>query len=209
MPAEARSVLIYGGTFDPPHRAHVELPPAACDALGIDWLVYVPAARNPLKSDGPRATDADRLDMLRVALAGAGRTSISTIELDRAGPSYTIETLKAFQEKLGSRTTMRLLIGADQAASFHRWREPREIIRLAPPAVMLRTPMESEAALMDALRPHWSAAELGAWRSAIVPLPIIDVAATDLRAGVAENQSNPQIPPGVEQIIRMRGLYRA
>lgn len=181
VPPEVRSLVVCGGAFDPPHRAHFELPPIARDALGAGWLLYVPAARTPLKAGEPGASGEQRLAMMRLALAGAARASVSDIEVRRAGVSYTVDTLRAFRAALPHVQTMRLLIGADQAAQFHRWREPREIISLAEPAVMLRPPAEGADALLDAMGPHWSGPELERWRARVVTLPRLDVSSTTVR----------------------------
>lgn len=215
VPAGVRSVLVFGGTFDPPHVAHVKLPIAARDHLGLDWLLYVPAARSPHKPHGPIASDLDRLAMLEAALRGRDRVSISTYELEHAhdGPSYTVETLRALHVLLPSAVGLRLLIGADQAAEFHRWREPGEIIVLAEPAVLRREPMETVDSLMEAMRPHWTNADLEAWRSRVVPVSLIDASATDARRALSVPDPpapvGPLIPADVLRIISDRGLYRA
>lgn len=223
----ALRVLVFGGTFDPPHRAHVELPEAARAALNFGAVLYVPAARSPHKSSGPRASDADRVDMLRAALADRGDVaSISTFEIDAAraatstaaraaAPSYTIDTLRALA-RAHPKATLRLLIGADQAAAFHRWREPKEIIALAEPVVMLRAPAEHADALLASMAPHWPAAELERWRARIVAVPLVHADATSLRAALARRAHTPGahdsiirdvLHPDVLRLIDERGLY--
>jgi nicotinate (nicotinamide) nucleotide adenylyltransferase len=156
-----RRVLVFGGTFDPPHLAHAQLPMLAAAQLGCDEILYVPAAINPLKS-GTKLKPAPpehRLAMLLLAVADVPGAKISTIELDRKGKSYTIDTLRALHKQQGNSVgsspsprlrarppapspapIFHLLIGADQALDFHRWKNWQEIIELATPAVMLRPP---------------------------------------------------------------------
>lgn len=218
IPAGVRSVLIVGGTFDPPHTAHVALPREAARLLGVDWTLYVPAARSPHKAEGPAASDADRLEMLRLALAGEARVSIATLELERGdAASYTVDTLRALRREAPGVERWRLCIGADQAAAFHRWREPREVIALAEPAVLLREPYESADALLAALAPQWPAAELAAWRGRILPIAPLRAAATEARALLAkagrtageEAALAAALPAGVLAYVRGRGLYSA
>ncbi len=216
VPAGARTVLVYGGVFDPPHKAHFALPLRARDALGDDFLLYVPAARSPHKRAEPSAGGPDRVAMLRAGLGDADHVGISTLELDRAadhgGPSYTIDTLRDFASRAGAGVSFRLLIGADQAREFHRWREPREIIRLAEPAVTLRGDAD-RAGLLDAMRPHWSEAEMREWESRLVETPIIEASSTDARRLVREEGAEAPalrrlVPDEVIAVIRERGLYR-
>ncbi len=210
----ARLALLFGGTFDPPHRAHIELPAEVRDLLEADTLVYIPAARSPHKADGPVASAEDRITMLRAALDGRPRVAISTIELQRSAtePSYTADTLRALREELPATTALRLLIGADQAAAFHLWRHPELIAALAEPVVMLRTPLESADALLARMQPHWPAADLDRWRARIVPIPVLDAEATDIRRRLADNPDDPAlaglIPAPVLAYIRARRLYR-
>lgn len=216
VPAGARTVLVFGGVFDPPHKAHFALPLRARDALGADFLLYVPAARSPHKRTEPGAGGGDRVAMLRAGLRDAERVGVSAIELDRAeekgGPSYTIDTLRDFASRAGAGVSFRLLIGADQARAFHRWREPREIIRLAEPAVALRGDADRDG-LLDAIRPHWSEAEMREWESRLIETPIIEASSTDARRIVREEGAEAPalrrlVPDEVIAVIRERGLYR-
>ena len=203
-------VLIFGGTFDPPHRAHVELPQAAARELGCERIIYIPAAINPLKAspDQPSPTPAHhRLAMLRLALDGVPNAEISTIELDRAGPSYTIDTLRGLHATASSAF---LLIGADQALDFHRWKDWREILNLATPAMMLRPPW-TRSTFQAALRERYDAEEASQWQTrALSTLPIVDVSATEIRKRMAAGSTlNGLVDPRVEAYIRKNRLYGA
>ena len=203
-------VLIFGGTFDPPHRAHVELPQAAARELGCERIIYIPAAINPLKAspDQPSPTPAHhRLAMLRLALDGVPNAEISTIELDRAGPSYTIDTLRGLHATASSAF---LLIGADQALDFHRWKDWREILNLATPAMMLRPPW-TRSTFQAALRERYDAEEASQWQTRVLStLPIVDVSATEIRKRMAAGSTlNGLVDPRVEAYIRKNRLYGA
>lgn len=217
VPSGARTVLLFGGSFDPPHIAHITLPSLARDAINADWLLYVPAARSPHKPDGPIASAPERIAMLAAALQDIPRASISTIELDAAdrdplAPSYTINTIRALRSSIPPETKLRLLIGADQLLSFHRWREPREIIERAEPVVMLRrsdpppapsAPQPDIDSLLAHIEPHWSPDELRAWRSRFVEVPLIDVSATEVRSLLAAPRTTPDAPlsPRLAQLL--------
>jgi nicotinate-nucleotide adenylyltransferase len=207
-------VIVFGGTFDPPHRAHIELPRAVRNVAGADALLYIPAAQSPLKRAAPGASADERLEMLRLALADDPRSLVTTIELDRGGAaSFTIDTLRSLAAQFGPHVTMRLLIGADQAAEFHRWREPREIINLAEPLVMLRVPAESWDALRGRMAVHWTDAETGQWGRRVVSVPTLDVSATRIREmlsmGAPDADFEGLLPRPVLAYIRHRGLYGA
>jgi nicotinate-nucleotide adenylyltransferase len=209
--SRSQCVLIFGGTFDPPHRAHVELPQIAARELGCDRIIYVPAAVNPLKAgtDSPPPAPAEhRLAMLRLALDGMPNVEISTLELDRPPPSYTIDTLRALIAPASdARPAAFLLIGADQALDFHRWKDWQEILRLATPAVMLRPPW-TPATYRVALLARYDDAEARRWESVMLrALPTMDISATDLRQRLSRNETHEMIAPAVERYIRRHGLY--
>jgi nicotinate (nicotinamide) nucleotide adenylyltransferase len=228
VPPSTPLIVIIGGTFDPPHRAHIELPLQARDALeraagvpGRAWIVYIPAARSPHKHAGPAASDADRVTMLRLALADAPRAAVWTDEIDRTAaapdaPSYTADTLARARRWLDAHNdtncTLRLLIGADQAVAFHRWRDPGAIIALAEPAVMLRPPITSRTQLADALRATsaWPAHDLTAWDARVIETPLIEAAATAVRSGLAGASSDATalLPDAVRDYITERRLYQ-
>lgn len=211
VPGDARVVLVFGGAFDPPHYGHIEPALAARDAVGAGWILYVPAARSPLKNTGPTASGEDRVEMLRLALAGRDRWSVTDVELARGGVSYTLDTLRALRDALPGDVRLRLLIGADQAASFHAWREPGAVMEIAEPVVMLREPDETAEGLLERIEPYWSAAELERWRARIAPTPMRRISSTAVRQALAAGDDAAAallIPGDVLSYIRARGLYR-
>ncbi len=208
-------VLLFGGTFDPPHNGHARLPAAARDVLFGDagWLVYVPAARNPLKPHGPAAPDADRVEMLRLATAGLGRCAVWTDEIDRAaaqkpGPSYWVDTLARAASLIPDDTPMRFLIGADQALAFHRWRAHDTIRSLAEPAVLLREPAPDRESFRRALRR--AGQDPDQWMDRIVEVGVLPSASTAVRRALAAGTppADLDLPPAVARHIEARGLYR-
>lgn len=209
----AGGVLLFGGVFDPPHRAHVEIPQIVRDVLFGDrgWLVYVPAAKSPHKPDGPAASDADRVEMLRLATAGTVRVGIWTDEIDRGkdGASYWVDTLARAKSVLGE-LPLRFLIGADQAAAFDRWHDSRRILEMAEPAVVLREPIGTVEALASALRETgaWSEEEIGRWCGWVVDAPLMVDASTAVRDAIASGDvAGEFLPRGVGEYVRARGLY--
>lgn len=221
--------MVFGGSFDPPHFYHTVGPLSVVARLfgASGWVLYVPAARSPLKKGGPHASDAHRLAMLRLALDIPGRRSIWTDELDRAAwararglrprPSYTIDTLRRLRSVVPSRVRLRVLIGSDQAAEFHRWKDAREIIEIAEPVVMVREPIVTASALWSALGEAWTREEKVAWCGRIAPNFPLEAASTDLRAAIpgaprrAEDWERRKrlegITTGVAQYIIDHNLY--
>jgi nicotinate-nucleotide adenylyltransferase len=209
--AQPRSILVFGGTFDPPHLAHAHLPRLIAERLGCDQILYVPARMNPLKDEGPSASAEHRVAMLVLALADGPAARISTIELDREGPSYTVDTLRTLREHLGAGTDLRLLIGADQALEFHRWKDWQDILKLATPVVVLRPPW-TEQTFREGLATAYQEAEATQWlRWTIFPgegMPLMDISATEIRRRMHSGEPlDGLLDPAVIDYIRTNGLY--
>jgi len=220
LPPGCQTIILVGGTFDPVHLAHTSLPRAARAAAHLDdaCLLYVPAARSPFKADAPRASDADRIAMLSLAIRSVPQSAIWTDEIDRArtsnAPSYTIHTLHRLRAAVAPPTDLRLLIGADQAASFHKWSDPRAILALARPLVMLRGGDSTTVLGSLEASGFWTPDELAMWSRSVVPTPLSSISSTHLRDLLAtsdpasEQQLAESLDPAVLEHIRSRGLYR-
>jgi len=205
---DAQHIILFGGSFDPPHVAHVALPMAVRESIGADLVAYVPAAKAPHKLDKVQTDPAHRLAMLRLALRGVEHAAIVTDELDRAAdgrPSYTVDTLEALQSRLRPGARMRFLVGADQVRIFDKWREPDRVIQLAEPLVMVRPP-DTKDSLLASLSDDSARAQ---WAPRLVDVPAVDISSTHIREGVARGESiKGMVHPEVARYIREHGLYR-
>ncbi len=187
---------LFGGTFDPPHNAHVALARAALEEFQLDALHWIPAGQPWQKAR--TITDAvHREAMVRAAIDGQPRFVLDRIELERQGPSYTLDTVRTLRSQHAD-AALFLVIGADQYAGLHTWRDWQELLGLVTLAVANR-PGLMPAVNAEVLRtPH-----------RVVPLPMLDISATDIRARVARSQSiDSLVPPAVASYIAQHGLYR-
>jgi nicotinate-nucleotide adenylyltransferase len=201
-------LLIFGGSFDPPHIAHAALPPLVADRLGCARILYVPASVSPHKTDdAPRANAHHRLAMLAMAIADIPNADISTAELERIGPSYTIDTLRHLRSLHAPDITFRLLIGTDQALRFHTWKEWSAILELATPAVMLRAPLD-ERTFHQQLVIAFGEDEAARWLEWTVRVPTIDASSTEIRQRLLSGKAlNDAIDPAVLRYIQRERLY--
>ena len=131
-------ILVFGGTFDPPHIAHTSLVEEAMLHLECDKVLFVIAARSPFKKSHQQSSAQDRLAMLQLAITNCQWATISTIELDRGGTSYTIDTLEELQQQSEEEVNLTLLIGEDQAASFDQWHRNEDIQKIAHVVLLSR-----------------------------------------------------------------------
>lgn len=117
-----RRIGLFGGSFDPVHRAHVAVAKEAVRQAALDRMIFLPAAQSPLKSHGPVASGTVRMEMLRAVVGSEPRMEISDWELRQPGPSYSWQTVEHFRKVLGPATELFWLMGADQWAQLERWR---------------------------------------------------------------------------------------
>ena len=206
-PAAPRSVVIFGGTFDPPHRAHTALPAVVLEGLPADLLLYVPAGRSPFKLEHEQSAPHHRLAMLGIALRDLEHTAIDTGEIDAGddAPSYTIDTVQRLRKKYGRDTGLRLLLGTDQLLSFALWRDAEQLAKLAPLAVMVRPPQTHR----DIRR--WLREEAPTYLHEVelIDAPVMDVSSSAIRQAVRNGQEVSRwLDPQVTAYIAQHGLYR-
>lgn len=224
-PADVRAVLLVGGVFDPPHVGHTRSAvEARARALGEDaWIVFVPVARSPFKPLGPIASCAQRVEMMRLAAAEIPRSGVWTDEIDRAaweaehnaGPgfSYWIDTVRRARRALGEGVALRFVIGCDQAKSFDAWREPRGILEIAQPIVMLRQAGDTAERLRERLAADefWNEEELDRWRTWAVASGAPGVNSTRIRGMIRAGESRDilaeQVAAPVLEYIQREKLY--
>ena len=142
------SIGIYGGTFDPVHHGHLLLARDAVEQLGLDRLIFVPAAVSPHKLAAvPGADGARRLAMLRAAVAGEERFAVDPCELERAGPSYTVDTLLDLRRRLPAGCALFYLLGEDNLSLLDTWHRAAELRALATFVVFRRASKPSAPAV--------------------------------------------------------------
>jgi len=181
---------IFGGTFDPPHIGHLIVAQDATTVLGLDRVVFIPAAEPPHKR-GETITEASvRLAMVRAAVAEVDEFEADDLELRRGGSSWTVDTVREIAGRSPS-VELFLLLGSDQYTEFETWRDPAGILRLARLAVLTRE--GGDVHLDGALA---------------VRVTRIDLSSTDIRRRVAAGEPvRFLVPAAVETIIRKHGLY--
>lgn len=197
---------LLGGTFDPPHVGHLIVAQDAALALGLERVIFVPAAVPPHKRHVAISPAAARFRMIELAIAGDARFSVDPIELERTGPSFTIDTIRALAGRAPD-FELTLLIGADQYAEFGTWREPDEIRRHARIAVLTRGGATGAGGIPGEREsfPHvWKLRE----GVLAVDVTRIDISSTEVRRRVAEGLPvRYMVPAAVEQFIFEQKLY--
>lgn len=197
---------LFGGSFDPVHYGHLLLAETAREQARLDALWFVPAASQPLKQSRALTAGATRVQMLELAIGGHEAFRISTVELDRGGVSYTVDTLAAIRAQRPD-DELCFLMGADSLGDFPRWREPQRICELATLLIACRAGQE----LPD---PEGIATQLGlelgkTLRVERIDMPAIELSSRDIRRRVSEGRSiRFRVPRAVEKLIESLPLYR-
>ena len=195
---------ILGGTFDPPHLGHLWLATLAADELGLSRVLLMPAARPPHKGGRVVSNVADRVTMTRLAITGDPILDLSLVEMERPGPSYTVDSLVQLRNKLGPGVGLVLVMAGDSLADVGTWRQPERLLELAEWAVAPRTgsPFPDRAALKERFG-------AGAARIHLLGGPTLDVSSSEIRRRVAGGRSiRYLVPRSVEEFIVDRRLYR-
>ena len=204
MTAAGGRLGLLGGTFDPIHNGHLAIARSVRASLDLERVVFIPAGIPPHKP-GQRVTPGvDRAAMVALAIAGDAGLDLSTIELDRPGPSYAVDTLAALADaKSGELRTLEFVLSAEAFAGFPTWREPGRILELARLAVV---PRAGARPIDDA----WMDASLPGWRERVdfVDGPLVDVSASVIRDRVRAGASiEGLVPEAVADYIRAHRLY--
>ena len=197
---------IFGGSFDPVHFGHLLLAECCREECRLDQVWFVPAAVPPHKRPGAIASASQRVEMLRLATGGNEAFHVSTLEVDRGGVSYTVDTLEAVRREQPA-AELFFLMGADSLADLPTWREPARICELARPIVVGRAGAPPPD--YSVLAPFVAADRLDAIRQHRVDMPAVDLRASDLRRRIAAGLSiRYRTPRAVEKYIETQGLYR-
>ena len=202
---------ILGGTFDPPHIGHLALAQEAFARLQLDRVWFVPAATPPHKRGQPISDAARRRAMVELAIAGDERFGLDTVDLDRSGPSYTVETLRRLRQRWGDEAWIGFIVGWDMLLSLPTWHEPVNTLATLDALIATRRPGYSEPdddeqslAELERSLPGIRA------KLRMLSAPQLDISASELRERVAQGLPVRYLTPdAVCAYISSHGLYAA
>ncbi len=201
-----KCIGILGGTFDPIHIGHLMMAEEAAAALDLDRVFFIPNRQPPHKDEEGVTPPDDRYLMTLKATAGNELFHVSRIELEREGPSFTIDTVLDIKEKIqdgselniSEKTKIFLIIGMDSLLDLKNWKDPQKLV--------------SEVILAVAPRPGCSNDSIPGWlleKTVFLPMPAIDLSSSRIRQRVRCGKPiRYLVPPSVEEYIKTKGLYR-
>ena len=198
----AERIGIFGGTFDPPHMGHLIAAECAADALGLNRVLFVPAADPPHKRDKTILAVRHRLAMVEAAIADNPRFVLSEIDLTRPGPHYSADMVRLLHEAQPN-ACLFLVIGGDSLVDFPTWNRPAVILRYATLAVIQRPAASVDWPQLVAQVPELDG------RVQFIAAPELAITATALRQRARAGQSlRYQVPDAVRAYIEQQQLYR-
>ena len=198
------NIGILGGTFDPVHTGHLVVAEEVTSRLGLDEIVLVPAGQPWLKADNTISEACHRVQMVKLAITGKQHFRLSTIEIERPGPTYSVDTVSEFREELDVGDELYFVLGWDNLEQLPRWHQPELLVSMcrlvAVPRVGFAVP---DLASLDEAIPGLSK------RVIVLDRPQIDISASVIRERVRRGLPiSHLVPQAVEKYIREHGLYR-
>ena len=197
------NIGVLGGTFDPVHNGHLIVAEEAKTRLNLVEIIFVPAGQPWLKAAKPISPAEHRLQMLRLAIADKPYFKLSTIEIERTGPSYTIDTITELRDKFGSEDELFFILGWDSLAELPQWREPSRLIKMCylvavPRPGYPRPKLKTLEVIIRGL----------SQRVMLMKKPEIDISASAIRERVARGLSiRHLVPEPVNRYIKEHRLY--
>ncbi len=194
---------VFGGTFDPIHLGHLVVADEAREMLDLDEVLFIPAGEPWLKAMTPVSAACHRMAMAELAVRSDPRFRAVDLEVNRPGPTYTVETLAELQVKLGGAAQLYLILGLDSLKEIARWHRPARIFELCTIVGMSRPGVSSfDVEVLNSIAPNASRAVV------LLDGPLISISGTDLRRRVLEGRSiRHRVPEAVEAYIHEHGLY--
>jgi nicotinate-nucleotide adenylyltransferase len=211
---------VFGGTFDPVHLGHLRAAEDVREALGLDEIRFVPAAVPPHKNLDAVAPATARLRMLELATSGVPGFRVWPVELERSGPSYSIDTIRALRAEVGAATRIAFVVGRDAFDELHTWKEHASIFALCDVVVITRPPVRRGPALVDIPIAARTAFRYdpasGSFHHEsghrVISLSVVglDISATDIRSRLASGRSiRFLVPAAVQAYLESSTLYRS
>ncbi len=199
------NIGVLGGTFDPIHLGHLAIAEEARLRLNLTKVLFVIAGQPWLKTDRAITPSKHRVTMVKCAIAGNPYFELSTIEIERPGPSYTVDTMDILRREQGAETKFFLLLGWDSLAELPKWKEPARLVQLCR--------------LVAITRPGFSRPDVKALESSVpgitqsvvwLDIPPVDISSSDIRDRVARGLSiRSLVPDDVERYIKQHKLYQS
>jgi nicotinate-nucleotide adenylyltransferase len=194
---------VIGGTFDPIHLGHMLIAKETNAHLELDRVLFVPAGAPPHKVGHTISDPESRLEMVQLAISGHPNFGISRIDVDRRGPSYTVDTIRLLRDEWGMDAEIYFLIGADSLVDLPIWHQPEHLLRLCQVVALRRPGYEVDLDELDQLLPG------AAFLVRMMDIPMLDISSTEIRQRVRQGHSiHGLVPPAVERYIDKHGLYR-
>lgn len=188
---------VMGGTFDPIHHGHLAAANEAGNAFGLDEVIFVPTGQPWQKSDRPIAPAEDRYLMTVIATAPNPLFSVSRIEIDRPGATYTVDTLRELRERRGPEAKFFFIIGADALSGLHTWRSPDEVLSMVHFIGLIRRGHQLPEGSM------------GSDEFSLMEMPTLEISSSICRTRVRAGQPiRYLVPDSVISYISKRGLYQ-
>jgi len=197
------NIGLFGGTFDPIHVGHLIIAGEIRLKLALDEVLFIPTGQPWLKSERSVASGEHRLEMLQLAISSNPHFKVCTVELERPGPSYSVDTVSALKDELGAEVELYFIVGFDALAELPIWKEPSRLLDLCQ-VVGVRRPGYAEL--------DWGSLERAipgvSSRLIVVDVPQIDISSTQIRERVAKGLSiRHLVPEAVEGYISKNRLY--
>jgi len=220
-----KKIGLFGGTFNPVHLGHLRAAVDVREGFELDEVFLIPAALPPHKGSGELAPSADRLNMLSLALGADSGLKVSDVELNRSGPSYTIDTVQHFKQALPAETRLYLIMGLDAFLEIDTWKSYRELLMQIPLIVINRPKaghrmsaipwkiMDDYISTKLSADYSFSASRSGYLARHQQPIYVfevtaLDISSTGIRRQVSKNRSiNYLVPQKVAEYIRTKGIY--
>ena len=194
---------VLGGTFDPIHNGHIGAAEEVRRRLELEKVIFVPAGQPWLKADSAISPARHRVEMVRLGIAGHSHFEISLVEVNRTGPSYSVDTISELSAELGEDTELFFIIGCDSLGQLPQWKDSARLVKLCRLVAVPRPGCERpDLEQLEALVPGLSQSLI------LLDKPEIDVSATDIRRRVAKGLSiRGLVPAPVAEYIRQHKLY--
>jgi len=202
----SQGLILFGGSFDPVHQGHLMMAAFAMRYLCAEQLIFIPAARSPLKTEVPVASGQQRMDMIHLAIEGLDCYQVSDCEIIRTQPSYTIDTVSQLRCQYGPTVPMYLLAGADIVSELARWCRIEELLDLCRICILYRAGFDIPS--FQLLEGKLSPRHIRQLAEDVIATPLVDISSTQIREKIALGLDVSELlAPAVWEFIQKNGLY--